>query len=238
MGDAKSRSELTTTLVVSEAFGPSLQGEGPSIGRLCGFVRLGRCNQECVWCDEAQTWDWSRYDPKVELSEQPVDEVMAKLDGMGVEMVVITGGEPLLQQRALEPLLAQIKQRRWRVEIETAGTLRWDLPLELVDQFNVSPKLANSGNPLDRRYKPDVLRTFEDGGRAVFKFVVTAPDELDEVATIVDECGLTDIWIMPEGVDADTLLARQRALARAVIDRGWNLTTRLHILLWGDRRGV
>lgn len=229
---------MSDGLTVSECFGPTIQGEGPSTGRLCGFVRLGRCPLACSWCDEPQTWDWSRYDPQVELTEQSVDEVLAKLDGMGSTMVVITGGEPLLQQRALRPLLDEIKQRGWRVEIETAGTLAWEQPPAIVDQFNVSPKLANSGNPLERRYKPDVLRAFEAGGRSVFKFVVTEPDELDEIATIVDECGLTDVWIMPEGTDAETLLARQRALAPAVLERGWNLTTRLHILLWGDRRGV
>lgn len=189
-------------------------------------------------CDTPFSWDWSRYDPKVELTEQSVDEILAKLDGMGVEMVVVTGGEPLLQQRALRPLLEQIKARGWRVEIETAGTLAWEQPLELVDQFNVSPKLENSGNPLEHRYKPDMLRGFEADGRAIFKFVVTEPDELDEVASIVDECQLTDIWVMPEGTDVETLTARQRALAPAVLERGWNLTTRLHILLWGDRRGV
>ena len=238
MRDAESRSDLMTSLIVNECFGATLQGEGPSTGRLCGFVRLGRCNLACDFCDERQTWDWSRFDPAVELTEQSVDEVMAKLDGMGIEMVVVTGGEPLLQQRALVPLLGLIKQRGWSVEVETAGTLAWTQPLELVDQFNVSPKLANSGNPLERRYKPDVLRAFEKDGRAIFKFVVTAPEELDEVAAIVDECGLSDIWIMPEGTDAETLLARQRELLPAVIERGWNLTTRLHILLWGDRRGV
>jgi 7-cyano-7-deazaguanosine (preQ0) biosynthesis protein QueE len=229
---------MSDGLVVSECFGGTFQGEGPSIGRLCGFVRLGRCNQACTWCDTPFSWDWDRYDPKVELTEQSVDEILAKLDGMGVEMIVVTGGEPLLQQRALGPLLGEIKARGWRVEVETAGTLAWEQPLDLVDQFNVSPKLANSGNPLERRYKPDVLQGFEADGRAIFKFVVTEPEELDEVAGIVEECGLTDVWIMPEGTDAETLTARQRALAPAVLERGWNLTTRLHILLWGDRRGV
>jgi organic radical activating enzyme len=192
----------------------------------------------CTWCDTPYTWDWARYDARVELTEQPVADVLAKLDGMGITMVVITGGEPLLQQAALGLLLEQIKARAWRVEIETAGTLPWEQPLALVDQFNVSPKLENSGNPLARRYKPEVLRAFQASTRASFKFVVTEPGELDEVAHIVDECGLTDIWIMPEGTDAETLLARQQALAPAVLERGWNLSTRLHILLWGDRRGV
>jgi organic radical activating enzyme len=141
-------------LVVNECFGPTIQGEGPSAGRRCGFVRLGRCNQACTWCDEAQTWDWRRYDPAVELYEMDVDEVLARLDAMDVDMVVVTGGEPLLQQRGLEELLRAIKGRGWRIEIETAGTVAPTMADGLVDQWNVSPKLANSGNPPARRYSP------------------------------------------------------------------------------------
>jgi 7-carboxy-7-deazaguanine synthase len=229
---------VTHALVVSEVFGPTVAGEGPSIGRRCGFVRLGRCNQACAWCDTAYTWDWDRFDPAVELRELPVDDVLSELDAMGVDMIVVTGGEPLLQQRGLEVLLAAVKDRGWRVEVETAGTIAPAMADALVDRWNVSPKLANSGNPLERRYKPDVLRAFQLTGKAAFKFVACAPSDLDEVSVIVDGCGLTDVWIMPEGIDATTLERRSRQLAEDVIKRGWNLTTRLHILIWGDRRGV
>jgi organic radical activating enzyme len=157
---------------------------------------------------------------------------------MDVDMVVVTGGEPLLQQRGLEELLRAIKGRGWRIEIETAGTVAPTMADGLVDQWNVSPKLANSGNPPARRYKPDVLRAFEATRRAVFKYVVCDAPDLDEVDGMVQECGLTDVWIMPEGTDAATLERRSTALADDVVKRGWNLTTRLHILLWGNRRGV
>ena len=229
---------MTDTLVVNELFGPSIQGEGPSAGRRCGFVRLGRCNQACVWCDEPQTWAWDRFDPEAELHEMAVDDVLAELDAMDVDMVVVTGGEPLLQQRGLEGLLETMKARGWRIEIETAGTIAPAMAHGLVDQWNVSPKLANSGNPLTRRYKPDVLRAFEAADRAIFKFVVCQPSDLDEIDVMVQECGLTDVWIMPEGTDASTLERRSAALADDVVKRGWNLTTRLHILLWGNRRGI
>ena len=72
---------------------------------------------------------------------------------------------------------------------------------------------------------------------AVFKFVACEPSDLDEVAVIIEECGLTDVWIMPEGTDAATLLGRSTELADDVVKRGWNLSSRLHILLWGDVRG-
>src|SRR5437764_7735046 len=229
---------MTETLIVNEVFGPTLQGEGPSTGRRCGFVRLGRCNQSCTWCDEPQTWAWDRFDPAAELHEMPVDDVVAAIAAMDVEMVVVTGGEPLLQQRALEELLRALKEVGKRIEIETASTIAPAMPGGLVDQWNVSPKLANSGNPLERRYKPDVLRAFEATGRAVFKFVACEASDLDEVAVMVEECGLTNVWIMPEGTDAATLEKRSALLADEVVRRGWNLTTRLHIMLWGDRRGV
>jgi len=227
------------TLVVSEVFGPTFQGEGRSIGRRCGFVRLGRCNLACSWCDTKYTWDWSQYDPSVELHRRSVDDVIAELAAMDVPMIVITGGEPLLQQRSLVPLIATAKERGWRIEVETAGTLAPSPALiDGIDQWNVSPKLANSGNAINQRYRPDVLRAFEATGRAVFKFVAAATSDLDEVAEIATQCALSNVLIMPEGTDLASLAARSAELAPAVLARGWDLTTRLHVLVWGDRRGV
>lgn len=227
---------MADELIVSEVFGPTLQGEGPSAGQRAGFVRLGRCNLACQWCDTPYSWDWDRYDPAAELTAMAVAEVVALVEAMDVELVVVTGGEPMLQQRNLSPFMDQAQERGWRVEIETGGTVA--PALTGVQQFNVSPKLANSGMARQRRYKPDVLRAFQATGRAVFKFVVADPTELTEVDSIVGECGLGDVWIMPEGTDATTLLNRMRALAPHVTARRWNLTPRLQVLLWGSRRGT
>jgi 7-carboxy-7-deazaguanine synthase len=228
------------TLVVSEVFGPTWQGEGPSLGTRAGFVRLGRCNLACAWCDTPYTWDWDRYDPEKELSRRTVDEIVAAVAPMRVPLVVITGGEPLLQQRHLPPLLERLRGAGHRIEVETAGTLA-PAPevVALVDRFNVSPKLANSGNPVDRRYKPHVLQHFVSAGAAGFKFVAADIADLDEIAAIVAECAIPvhDVWVMPEGTDASTLVERSKALADAVLEHGWNMTTRLHVLLWGDERG-
>jgi 7-cyano-7-deazaguanosine (preQ0) biosynthesis protein QueE len=227
---------VSDELVVSEVFGPTWQGEGPSVGRRAGFVRLGRCNLACQFCDTAYTWDWERYDPATELTKRSVSDVVAELAGMNVDLVVITGGEPLLQQRQLATLVDECTRRKWRVEVETAGTIAPTLPG--VDQWNVSPKLTNSGMSVERRHKPDVLRAFAATGRAVFKFVVMDPADLDEIADLVDECGLRDVWVMPEGTDPDTVLRGLRDLVEPVLARGWNLTPRLQVLIWGDRRGV
>jgi 7-carboxy-7-deazaguanine synthase len=241
------------TLVVSEIFGPTLQGEGPSLGRRAAFVRLGRCNLACAWCDTPYTWRWEDHDPAVELRTMSTDDIAARIETMDVPLVVITGGEPLLQQRHLVPLLERLAVMPGSdvdvavevevdvdVEVETAGTLApADAIVERVTRFNVSPKLANSGNAIEHRYKPEVLRAFVATGKAAFKFVVAGATELAEVQEIVDACGIAApaVWVMPEGTDAATLLARGTELADPVVKRGWNLTTRLQILLWGDERG-
>ncbi|HLM29695.1 MAG TPA: 7-carboxy-7-deazaguanine synthase QueE [Acidimicrobiales bacterium] len=230
--------DAAAELVVAEVFGPTFQGEGPSAGRRAGFVRLGRCNLDCAWCDTPYTWDWRRFDPAVELSAEPVEGIVARLAEMAPEIVVITGGEPLLQQRRLVPLLVACREGGWPVEIETNGTLAPDpAVVALVAGWNVSPKLANSGVPRERRVRPDALAALLATGRAVFKFVATSPDDLDEIAELADAHDLSPIWVMPEGIDAATVLDRARSLAAPTLARGWNLTPRLHILLWGDERG-
>ena len=229
-----------TELVVSEIFGPTWQGEGPSLGMRAGFVRLGRCNLACTWCDTPYTWDWDRFDPNVELRRLEVDEIIRQVDAMDVPLVVITGGEPLLQQSHLPPLLRRLRDQGHRIEVETAGTLApLDEVIELVDRFNVSPKLANSGNPLERRHRPEVLQQLVATGKAALKFVVADPEDLEEAAAIVDESGVAmhDVWVMAEGTDPDRVISRSRELADSVLARGWNMTTRLHVLLWGDERG-
>jgi len=224
---------------VSEVFGPTFQGEGPSTGRLAMFVRLGRCNLSCRWCDTPYTWDWTRYEPAVELHTRSVDDLLVELDGIGAPLLVVTGGEPLLQQHKLVPLLEGARQRGWRVEVETNGTIA-PIPslCELVDGWNVSPKLANSGVPPERRHREAALQALAATGRAIAKFVVVSPAELDEVAAMIAAAPFSEVWVMPEGTDATTNQLRMAALAPAVLARGWNLSPRLHVLLWGDARGV
>src|SRR5207244_3527018 len=122
------------------------QGEGASAGTPSVFVRLSLCNLACSWCDTAYTWDWKRYDPKMEIVECQVDDVMARVEelaGASTRNVVLTGGEPLQQQGPLGNLAMGLKERGFRLEIETNGTF---VPSEglasAIDQWNVSPKLA------------------------------------------------------------------------------------------------
>jgi len=248
--------DVTRDLLVRETFGPTWQGEGEHVGHVAAFVRLGGCNQHCWWCDEPQSWvyderhaamhrDGITYDPKVVLTRRSPKDVatdaLARLPGHGC--VVITGGEPMLQQPGVLELLRCIREIGDGffpcVEIETAGTIPTSTSVlwELV-QFNVSPKLEHSGNELELRYRPEVLRRYASHW-ATFKFVATTERDLDEVARIQEEVGIDSrlIWIMGEGVTADLQITRMRHLAPYVLERGWNLTPRLHTLIWDNQKG-
>ncbi|WP_394620207.1 7-carboxy-7-deazaguanine synthase QueE [Lentzea sp. JNUCC 0626] len=233
-------------LVVNEIFGPTVQGEGPSTGRRCAFLRLGGCNLSCTWCDTPYTWDWQgigetgvKYDPKEELHRRTVRSVADELLAFGVELIVISGGEPLGQQARLVPLVEILTTHGVQVEIETNGTHAADPALVAAGvRFNVSPKLAHAGDPLRRRIRPEALRNLAATPDVAFKFVCRDSEDLHEVEALVTELGLSPVWIMPQGRSGAELDKHLGALADEVVERGWNLTTRLHVLLWGDERGV
>lgn len=235
-------------LIVSEFFGPTIQGEGRYIGTPAAFIRLGGCNLGCIFCDSAYTWRYSDAKPhsfapvykrKDELSLKSDDELFSWAMGLPVRHMVITGGEPMLQQDKLLDFVTELLVRRWTVEFETAGTISPNVDLPSRTKFTVSPKLANSGNSFEERYNQDVLDDFAVRD-SVFKFVVKCPGDLAEVDTIVERSMLPKnrIYIMPEGIDAETIGRRTAAVAEDVIARGYNITTRLHVLAWGNRRGV
>jgi len=223
--------------LVAEMFGPTLQGEGPSAGRPAVFIRLSRCNLTCTWCDTSYTWDWTRFDPRSETVKEDVRDVAAWASAQAPQLVVITGGEPMLQQPVLAGLIRMLIESGKIVEIETNGTVApssemGDLPV----RYNVSPKLDNSGVQRDRRLVPDALLALHRTGNAVFKFVVRSVDDLTQVDEIASWLSSPDVWIMPEGITLDENLAAMRRVADAVIGRGWNLTPRLHVMLWGNER--
>jgi len=225
---------------VAEIFGPTFQGEGPSSGQQAVFVRLSRCNLNCSWCDTPETWDTSRFDLRSVSRPMSAGQVWDEITVRGNGLVVITGGEPLLQQDRLAWLLAMCKAGRRRTEVETNGTV---VPataiLNAVGQFNVSVKLASSGVPAGRRIRAKAIREFVSSGHAAFKFVVTSASDLDEIAGLQRQHGIPQqrIWVMPEGTTSGQVLGRMRQFADLVLERGWHLSPRLHTLLWENAHG-
>lgn len=155
-------------------------------------------------------------------------------------MIVISGGEPLMQAKKLEALCAPLKRIEHDIHIETAGTLMPTPELHrLVAQYNVSPKLAHSGNRPTKRYKPTTLRWFAAQDQTWFKFVVQKPEDFAEIDFIVMDCEIpTDrVMVMPEGVTVEDNINNARSFADEAIKRGYGISMRTHILLWKDIRG-
>ncbi len=227
----------------------SLQGEGPSLGRPSTFVRLSRCNLACQWCDTAYTWRFEgdnrphrdalafdRTSNQLTLSE---DDVAGRIATLTPDRLVITGGEPLLQGAALARMVALLPAMH--VEIETNGSVAPHPALDAaVHQYNVSPKLAHSGNPADLALIPERLSAWSADPRAFFKFVVANPEDLAEVLALQQTYAIPGerLFLMAEGRTPAELHARNRWLAQTCLQHGLRFTDRLHIHLYGDTRGT
>jgi 7-carboxy-7-deazaguanine synthase len=237
----------------------TLQGEGRGAGRPSIFIRASLCNLHCRWCDTDYTWNWEDTafpherdsDPsyhKYRRSEQILDldigAIAASAARFPCRSFVFTGGEPLIQEAAWVRLMAALDAaggaRAW-FEVETNGTL---LPgpdfLNRIDQINVSPKLANSGVPEPARRKPEVLAALASSGKADFKFVVGGEDDLAEVLALVSLSGIAAdrVFLMPKALTAAELEAGQSAVAATALAHGFRYSDRLHLRLYGAKRGV
>lgn len=225
-------------MIVSEVFGPTIQGEGPHAGQRVGFIRTANCNLACSWCDTPYSWDWKRYSKDEETRVTDPRALTNVVLAMQVQRVVITGGEPLMQQMEV---IDFAREADLLIDIETNGTIKPNPDLvPLVDLFAVSPKLSNSGDRLAHRIKPEALEALMDTGKAIFKFVAATPADLKEIKTIVEQCGLPSrtVWVMPFGATRETHLNSLITLTDSVIQYGWNVSPRLHILAWDTKRAV
>ena len=218
-------------------------------GRVRTFIRLSGCNLHCKWCDTPYTWNWEgshhrhrdgvKFKPADEMVRLSVSDAFDKVMAFNSPGVVITGGEPLMQPKAVLALAEAIKaaQADLQIEIETNGTLAPHPNLiELVDLFVVSPKLRHSGND------PEVLslgiENFRQIENAQYKFVAKRRSDVSLIEQAVRGLDPRRIWIMPEGRTVRELNRRLRILQHATTRMGYNLTDRQHIRLFGDTRGT
>lgn len=226
-------------LRVSEVF-ESVQGEGVNIGTPSTFLRLALCNLRCTWCDTKYTWDWEHYDFDNEVKIISGHEVVSWLRAKNSRNIVVTGGEPLLQQRQLVPVLRELATDH-SFEVETAGTITpSDNLIELITHWNVSPKLANSGNSLVARRRAEPLGRLAQLENAFFKFVLQSEEDIEEVLDLVREFGIPSsrVFLMPEATGSAELQKKSAWIARLCIQHQFRLSYRLHVALWGSRRGV
>lgn len=226
---------------ISEIF-YSLQGEGRLAGTPSVFIRTSGCNLRCVWCDTPYT-SWRPEGPS-----WPIDRILRAVEKHPTRHVVITGGEPLLAGE-IEMLTQELKRRKKHITIETAGTIFKPVRCDLM---SLSPKLANS-TPWrrekgkfarmheERRLNLPVLQKYLDGYDYQLKFVVEEQKDFAEIRALLDQLTNVDssrVLIMAQGISKKQLAARARWIVGLCLRHGFGFTPRLHIELFGNRRGT
>jgi len=218
---------------ISEIF-KSIQGEGPLVGRVAVFLRLAGCNLRCVWCDTV----YAREGGVLRDVQDVVHQVVKLLSSVKQRrpLLVVTGGEPLLQADPLVEVLRRVREAFPDVEIqlETNGTLSPRPLLNYLDYIVVSPKLSNSGNPPElRRLHPDYRELVHSDRPCVYlKFVIDKPEDIREVLEIMQRLRVPNdkVYLMPQCRSAEEQLAKLRWLSELAVKYSLNLTLRLQYL--------
>lgn len=227
-------------ILISEAFGVTIQGEGKFAGVPSNFVRTSGCGSRCVWCDTPYT-SWN-----AEGNLRSVEDVFRDATANGCKHVVITGGEPMIFTEQVAWITDSLRAAGRIVTIETAGNI-YDERVK-PDLWSVSPKLKSSTpekKPERSRHvaslKPEVTPKFlESAGDVQYKFVVVTEADSIEVLQFVERYSLPrdKVWLMPEGITRDAIIDKAGWVADLCKRHGFNLTMRLHAILWGAKRGV
>jgi 7-carboxy-7-deazaguanine synthase len=225
-------------LKIAELF-YSVQGEGSLVGVPSVFIRTSGCNLRCVWCDTPYT-SWNP-----EGADLSLDQILAEVEAYPARHVVITGGEPMIAPEII-PLTERLRLLRRHITLETAGTVFKPVACDLM---SISPKLANSTPVGEERWAAQHDRVRGDLGALSqllaryeyqLKFVVEAPHDLEEVRALLVrlQAERGRVILMPEGTDREVLRERGVWLAEICKAEGFRYSPRLHIDLYGNRRGV
>jgi len=210
-------------LRITEIF-HSIQGESSHAGRPCVFVRLTGCNLRCRWCDSEYTFTGGE--------KMTLDEVIARVDAYGCNLVEVTGGEPLAQRESLE-LIRRLCDAEREVLIETSGS---------IDTSEVDPrarvildvKCPGSGQVEANRWSNIAnLRPHDE-----VKFVIADRTDYDWARGIIqrENLGRWTVLLSPVWGELDMKMLAEWMLSDRLPAR---LQTQLHKHIWGpDARGV
>jgi len=221
----------STPVRIAETFF-SIQGEGPTAGLPAVFVRLQGCSVGCAWCDTRYSWAPDAGDA-VDL-----DALVADALDHPCRRAVITGGEPL-ESPLFVPLAGALAAAGFALEVETSGTLPPPPGAPSGIQWNVSVKLEGSGVPEARRINPLAIRGFLERD-AWWKFVVVDEADVAEVLRLGERFALPRdrVLLQPEARRREDLVTQGVWVVEACKRHGFRFSPRLHILLWGARRGI
>lgn len=224
----------------------SLQGEGMLAGTPSVFVRLAGCPLRCRWCDTKYAWAFSGG------TDYSLTDLVDQVGRRSCRFVVITGGEPLvgpdLSARAgLAELTHQLRALGKHETIETSGLAF--VPDLACDLMSISPKLGNS-TPAEpdlaadherARPNPEVLTALIEAYSCQLKFVVDVPEDIAEIQMLLGQLPPVPderILLMPQATTSAELLAKAPVVAQLCRETGFRFGQRLHVLLWGNQRGI
>ncbi len=185
-------------LRINKIFGPITQSEKDATDTKM-FIRLSGCNLACSWCPVPFTWNWTgakfknpfKYDPKREIHKMNNEKIIVRLFELSpiVRRVVITGGEPMLQQKKLISLMKRLKSFEYWIEVETNGTIiPSDKFLNLIDRISCRPKRSNSGSDnyfIDGRENLLALEKIATSGKANFEFTIVDEFDIEDIIPFV-----------------------------------------------------
>lgn len=230
---------------VSEIFGPTIQGEGVLIGQPTVFVRTGGCDYRCTWCDTLHAVDSKYRDEWVPMSAEEIFVKIEKLSGGEPLMISLSGGNPAIQP--LGPLIDLGKSKNYRFALETQGSIAQDWFADL-DVLTLSPKPPSSGMKTDWQALDACLAATQGKPQTVLKFVVFDEEDYKYAKDAAARYPALPVYLQPGNhtpppaqTDTDGLMARMRWLAERVNTDRWftaSVTPQLHVMLWGNQRGV
>jgi 7-carboxy-7-deazaguanine synthase len=239
-----------TQIRVSEIFGPTIQGEGILIGLPTVFVRTGGCDYRCSWCDTLHAVDSDYRDQWRPMSADEIWQEVSRLSGEKPLTVSLSGGNPAIQP--LGSLIERGHRDGYRFALETQGSVAKDWFANL-DVLVLSPKPPSSGMQTDWDAFDACLRMAGEKPQIALKVVVF--DDRDYLYARGAAARHPDvpIYLQPGNhtppppdngdarVDIDGIMDRMLWLVDKVTQDRWfeaRVLPQLHVLLWGNKRGV
>ncbi len=234
----------------SEIFGPTIQGEGILIGLPTIFVRTGGCDYRCAWCDTLHAVDSDYRDQWQPMSVDEIWQEVTRLSGGKPLTVSLSGGNPAIQP--LGSLIARGHAEGYRFALETQGSLAREW-FGALDVLVLSPKPPSSGMATDWNVFDGCLRVAGDGPQIVMKIVIFDDRDYEYARDAAARYPQLPVYLQPGNhtpppadaedalVDIDGIVERMRWLVEKVGNDRWfeaRVLPQLHVIIWGNRRGV
>jgi 6-pyruvoyltetrahydropterin 2'-reductase len=228
---------------VSETF-YSIQGEGKYAGVPAVFLRTQGCNLLCRWpCDTIPVWREGRLYSYAELYELWKRNKWVGSFEKGAHLI-LTGGEPMERQEEIAGFLTYLHDRGPKpfVEVETNATISPKPSFDaFIRHYTCSPKLSNSGMPVGRRRRAEVIKNFVSHDRAIFKFVIDSQSDVREMLDgYVEPFGIepSRIYLMTEATCEEELREKSKWLIELCKEHAFNYSPRLQLSIWNRLTGV